>query len=274
LLIGNRAGGIYSTLADLTTLSRSILSSSLLTPTQTRRWLKPISHTANLQYSVGAPWEIWRLTLDSPSKVFDLYTKDGGIRQYTSQLTLAPDYGVGYVILEADGGVSSNGVGVANGALILWINELLFPALEAAAREQADSNYAGHYTSPHPALNSSITIGVDSDQPGLAVTEIVSNGTDLFAVVGSQLLGVPAEDVSLRLYPTGLESGNVGAWRAVWEAKTAPTPQPPFGCGSWGGVDSIQYGGVALDDFVFITGGDGKAVGVNARILRAGLKRV
>jgi hypothetical protein len=182
------------------------------------------------------------------------------------------------VILEADGGTSSQGVGVANGALILWINELLFPALETAAREQAEAIYAGHYVSTDPALNSSITIGVDADQPGLGITEIVSNCTDLLAVVGSQILGVPAEDVSLRLYPTGLESsvsgGKEGAWRAVWEAKNAPTPRPPFGCGSWGGVDGIQYGGVALDDFVFVTGSDAKAVSVEARILRVSLKRV
>jgi hypothetical protein len=270
----NRAGGIYSSLSDLITLSRSILTSSLLIPAQTRRWLKPISHTANLQYSVGAPWEIWRLVLSTPSKVIDLYTKSGGIGLYTSQLTLAPDYGVGYVILEADGVTNGPGLGVANNALILWINELLFPALESAAREEAEVNYAGHYVSTDPSLNSSITIGTDADQPGLGIREIVSNGTDLLAVVGSQILGVPAEDVSLRLYPTGLKSGDVGAWRAVWEATNAPTPTLPFGCGSWGAVDAVQYGGVALDDFVFVTGSGGKAVSVEARILRVGLKRV
>jgi hypothetical protein len=70
-----------------------------------------------LFYSVGAPWEIWRLQLDTPPKVFDVYTKDGGIGRYSSQLALAPDWGVGYIILEADGGTSSEGVGVA-GAVI------------------------------------------------------------------------------------------------------------------------------------------------------------
>ena len=210
--------------------------------------------------------------------MFDLYTKDGGIGRYTSQLTLSPDYGVGYVILEADGGVGGQGAGIANGLLINWINELLFPALETAAREQAEANYAGHYASTDPHLNSSITIAVDADQPGLAVTQIISNGTDLLSIVGSQILGVAAADVSLRLYSTGLENegggGKEGTWRAVWEARNAPKPQPPFGCGSWGGVDGLQYGGVALDEFLFVTGGDGKAVSVEARILRASLGRV
>ena len=52
------AGGLYSSTADLRIIGKSILNSTLLTPAQTRKWLKPLSFTADPHVAVGAPWEI------------------------------------------------------------------------------------------------------------------------------------------------------------------------------------------------------------------------
>lgn len=270
------AGGIYSTTSDISSLGRSILSSTILSPAPTRRWLRPVSHTANLQFSVGTPWEIFRLTLDTPSKVFDLYTKNGGVGCYFSELVLSPDYGVGYTILEADG--NTNIRGVAGRLIMGWINELLFPALEEAAREEADLNYVGDYVSTDQNLNSSMRFAVTSDLPGLSITSLIRNGTDIFAVLGSQILGIPASNVSIRLYPTNLHNsiraGSEVEWHAIWEDKEAPTMEEQFGCGGWSKVDGLLYGNIGLDDFVFVVGNDGRATSVEARALRAPLERV
>jgi CubicO group peptidase (beta-lactamase class C family) len=54
------SGGLASTPNDLAKLGVGILNSTLLSSYQTRKWLKPHTHTARLQYSVGAPWYVIR----------------------------------------------------------------------------------------------------------------------------------------------------------------------------------------------------------------------
>jgi CubicO group peptidase (beta-lactamase class C family) len=88
----NPGAGFYSSPFDLAIFGRAVLSSKLLTPSQTRRWMKPLSHTADPFASVGAPWEIARYTLPSnPYKTVDLYAKSGAFGYYTAYLVLAPD---------------------------------------------------------------------------------------------------------------------------------------------------------------------------------------
>ena len=98
------AGNIYSSPADISKLGRAILQSTLLSKAQTRRWMKPVSHTADIAISVGAPWEIHRVVVPSTKRVVDLYTKSGGIGAYTSKLILIPDFDVGFSILAASHG--------------------------------------------------------------------------------------------------------------------------------------------------------------------------
>lgn len=69
---------MYSSLRDMTTAGRSMLASTLLTPAETRRWLKPRSHTSTLTESVGLPWEIERGPVSpNNSRIVDAYTKGG-----------------------------------------------------------------------------------------------------------------------------------------------------------------------------------------------------
>ncbi len=59
------AAGFYSSPSDLAKFGRAVLGSRQLSPAQTRRWMKPVSHTADPLTSIGAPWEISRYTLPS-----------------------------------------------------------------------------------------------------------------------------------------------------------------------------------------------------------------
>ena len=69
------AGGYFSSLNDMAIIGKSILSSSLLSKAQTRRWLKPSAFVESFDQGVGRPWEIFRLKVNG--KLVDLYTKSG-----------------------------------------------------------------------------------------------------------------------------------------------------------------------------------------------------
>ena len=56
----NPTGGIWSTPNDLMKFARSILDNGLLSPVETRKWLRPRSLVPSLFQLVGAPWEIYR----------------------------------------------------------------------------------------------------------------------------------------------------------------------------------------------------------------------
>jgi hypothetical protein len=44
-------------------------------------------------------------------------------------------------------------------------------------------------------------------------------------------------------------------------------------CGSWGGVDAVMYGNVALDEFLFHFDEYGRAVGIEPRMFRVTLQK-
>ena len=260
------AGSYYSSINDMTKIGLSILNSTFLTPAQTRSWLKPKSFSSSINGSVGAPWEIYRAPGE---RVSYLYTKNGGLGLYASQLALMPDYNVGFTVLAA-GTSSSLQVRVLSNLL----SEIFYPALEAAAQEEANTNYAGTYQDPEGA-NSSITIITD-DRPGLGVQDWLFNGTDGFSIFQG-IVGVPERtNLGIRLYPTGLkttnrEDGRVTrtAWRAVIDVPSVPSPGPfSSSCASWATVDLYTYGGIGADEFVFHLGPDGRALSVDPRVLQ------
>lgn len=84
------SGGLLSTINDLAKFGVGILNSTLFPAHLTRKWMKPISHTASLTYSVGAPWEVIRYIHPSTGKVTDLYTKLGESGLYSGNLVLIP----------------------------------------------------------------------------------------------------------------------------------------------------------------------------------------
>lgn len=179
---------MFSSTNDLTSIGRSILSSTLIKPAITRRWLKPRGFVSNLFNAVGAPWEILRLPFPN-NRIVDLYPKEGDLPGYSGLFVLIPDFSIGFSILSAGANPTTNNVILAD-----LVTDTLLPSIEAAAREEADVLYAGTYTSPDKSLNSSITICTDAAKPGLGVTSWISNGTDM--------INSPITAPEIRLYLT------------------------------------------------------------------------
>ena len=270
------AGGILSTTSDLTALGQSILQSKLLSPAATRAWMKPMTHTSDLQSSVGAPWEISRLQIPvsnatNVSRIVDLYTKSGDIGTYSGLLAVDIDHNIGFSILTAGSNASTQRNVLESLIATTWV-----PALEDAAREEALRSLVGTYSSGNASDNSSITLALDDDRPGLGISSWTSSDVDMLAAIGTNFYGVSVgsnQTFSARLYPTTLVSGNEISFRAVYEA--LPYPEQvglvSLNCITWVLVDSKEYGGIGIDDFVFRLDGNGTAV--SPRVLRRWLPR-
>ncbi|RMJ19119.1 hypothetical protein CDV36_001176 [Fusarium kuroshium] len=266
-------GGMFSTAADLTALGQSILRSSILPANETRAWLKPLSHTSELQMSIGMPWEIRRVLLPTSPKsnktrIVDLYTKNGLLGLYSSFFVLSPDHDFGFVILLAS---ESSGLDMWPILPSLMIDTLL-PAVEEATREDAKERFAGSYKSASGKLE----VGVDRDLPGLSVRSWTRGKVDVLKTF-EMALGMGSG--GLRLYPSGLEGNGKIRFRGVYEnEREVPIPGSvdPWVdlCMPWGGVDSLKYGGIGIDDIEFELDEGGKATGVRPRVWRETLDRV
>jgi len=225
--------------------------------------------------SVGAPWEIFRAP--NLNRTSWLYTKAGNLGLYSSEIILMPDYNVGFTVLAA-GQLSHNNVRILSDMLAA----IFVPGLKAAAKEEAEQVYAGTYTGPI-GTNSSMTVVTD-DNPGLGITQWNLNGTDVFPLIGTIYGATPDQlaqlQVSVRLYPTGLQSadGTKVAWRAVYGLFPEQLDPGAFSenCISWMKVDSVIYRGLGADEFLFNleTNADGsKAVSIEPRVLRTQLQK-
>ncbi|KAK4244931.1 beta-lactamase/transpeptidase-like protein [Corynascus novoguineensis] len=273
-------GGYFSCAKDLTKLGRAILSSTLLPRATTRRWLRPVAHTARLALSLGRPWEIQRLGLpvsslpNSPpdlkdpnlvTRPSDLFTKQGSISGYQTLLALSPEHGIGYVVLA--GGTAGNPAGdmAAYTFLEEALNRVWLVAAEVTAREQTRVAYAGNYTlAPADDEHTENGGGAEAEfalvegEPGLRLERFASNGTDVLALLG-QLNSLPdASRFRAWLYPAGLAGGNKVAFRRHL---------------GWRGLDTVRYGGNPADLFIFELGKDGKAVAVEVPVLKKTLRR-
>lgn len=263
------AAGIYSSIADLRRIGKSILAYELLSPSQTRRWMKPHCFTGDPRVAVGAPWEIAQV--DSiTNRANWMYTKGGQIGMYNSLFALLPDWDVGITVLAA-GSRSAEITGV----LPVAIASKIVPALEMAAKRQANQTYSGQYG----GRKSSIEVAVQDHLPGLAVTSWSMDGRDMFDSIRTLVTGSPTGtgNVSVRLYPTGLRTSSCTkaqreSWRAVYEVIDAASSSTAF-CASWFSVDSVTYGGASLDEFVFELAEDGNARSITASAFDARLEK-
>lgn len=270
-----RTAGLYSSSLDLARFGQAILQNRQLSPAITRRWMKPTSHTASLSFSVGSPWEIHRTRSNiTNGRVIDLYTKSGSLGRYNSLLVLIPDFQITFSILTA-GTTSSPAIKVATEL----VTSSLLPALEKISGIQACENLCGTYASTIKQENSSISI--TADDKGLLVKSWVSRGVDIQEVV--QGMVKDGEQQAIRLQVTNLhtstsshanKSGHV-SYRALFMTTSKnnsfhildDTPE------QWSGVDSVNYGNVAADDFVFGLDQDGRATDLEVRVLRETFKK-
>lgn len=265
---------MYSSPADLGKLGIAILRNAQLSAKETREWLKPATHTNSLYLSVGRPWEIYRFVADdSANHVVDAYTKSGDLGDYHTWFILLPDYNVALSIMVA-------GADTTQSVLRQTIMAPLLPALFATARQQAAENLAGTYNST--TIKSSATFTAD-EGPGLALTSLISNGTDLLTVIG-ELGGTDAANGPVRVYPTTLFAKGSSANKNVVQRTgyrlafqgLVPNPAllPALGaCDTWGGVDSAVYGNVGVDEMVIGVDKNGRGLEVELRGLRVVLER-
>ncbi|RYP74952.1 hypothetical protein DL770_007505 [Monosporascus sp. CRB-9-2] len=65
----------------------------LLSPVQTRRWLKPVTFTSSAGMFIGGPWGILRADNITPDeRLVKFYTKGGDVGTYHAMLCPVPDY--------------------------------------------------------------------------------------------------------------------------------------------------------------------------------------
>ncbi|GAB1320018.1 Beta-lactamase-like protein sdnR [Madurella fahalii] len=264
-------GGYSQSASDVTAVGRSILRSTLLDPIVTRRWLAPAIHTGALRHSMGRPWEILRhavpATLTSNvTRNVDVYTKQGGGGTYTSLLGLSPDHGIGISILTAGNDSQAAFDTIKQAFLDIWL-----AAAEQAARDQAQANYEGTYAH---ADNSSVVVTLYPGEPALFVDRVVSNGTDVLALIISNTgaLSGKSGKPGLWLYPMGIVDGGkriaFRGWPGLQGEKPAET------CGSWAESDRLRWGNYPGDLYVFELDEDGNATGLEAPALGKTLSRV
>ncbi|KAK2806820.1 hypothetical protein FQN50_005682 [Emmonsiellopsis sp. PD_5] len=273
--ITQSSGGIWSTTNDLAKFGVGILNSTLLEPDVTRKWLKPVSHTSHLEYSVGSPWEIHRYQHPS-GRVTDMYTKLGDSGFYGGTIVLIPDYDVGFSVL----GTTLSALRSSATFLVAdMVAETMLPALEAQAMAEANRNFVGTYASTIDGLDSSVTFALnetDGVSDGLLVTEWISRGVDLLTKVKSELT---IDD--LRVVPTITEGGcEKVSFRFDRITKSTPktkalgifTKQFVEASG-WITLDVEMFGGLSLLQFVFDVDQEGKASAVSLPSLRIKLER-
>ncbi|KAK3944422.1 beta-lactamase/transpeptidase-like protein [Diplogelasinospora grovesii] len=267
------SGGIFSTTRDLARFGVGILNSTLLPPDQTRKWMKPVSHTARLQYSVGRPWEILRYTHPSGT-VTDIYTKLGDSGTSSSYLVLLPDYGAGFSILSAssDPGRLIHVVAIAD-----LVANAIIPALDAQAAAEAERKFGGVYSSTSQGLNSTFTLSVDRSHgaaPGLTISPWFSNGTDVLAQLAGEI-GPPP----YRLLPSNSDpKARKVAFQLVGSVDAPISAAPPglflqSVAGDWNYAGLVTYDGTPLSLFVFDTAPDGRAVAGSPAAFGITLKR-
>jgi hypothetical protein len=271
-----RSTSMFSSVRDLALAGKAIMNSTLLSSSQTRRWLKPFSHTSNPANSIGAPWTVYSSGNYPTTPMVDVYTllSNEGVGEglYSSYIGLVPDYGVGYAILSAD---------TISPADLNVHADYTATVLEGAIKSslvQAAGNFGGKYAASNSTSNSStITVLYDA-LPGLYIGDFYSNGADMRKSLG-ELIGVTnSTNLSIRLYPTQLieddgASGSKQAFRAVLQDMNAFEDFDTPTCVSWMSLDVFQYGGRGLDEFIFSLDTTGKVVSVDIPALELTLQK-
>ncbi|KAL8294707.1 hypothetical protein RB600_000583 [Gaeumannomyces tritici] len=279
-------GGMWSSTRDLTKLGQAIMGSKLIKPSMTRRWLKPATFSSDNRASVGEPWGVRQIPLVGTNSSYQFVTsfnKAGQIGKYGVFLALIPELDLGFSVLTA-GEVPAN----LNIGMTETLAGAFLPTWLAASRRVANETYGGRYRSA--ALNSTILVTAgDDNHPGLAMREWTSNGTDMFPIALSAAvylnpLAIPGVQISIRLYPTGLEDrlpGGGGRRRVAFKAMFEDLSQPEVSsmylsdCATWVAQSGAMWGSLPLDQFVFeldgVVGAGGRARRVRNAALRADL---
>ncbi|KAL2861171.1 serine hydrolase domain-containing protein [Aspergillus lucknowensis] len=273
--ISTPSGGLFSTLNDLAKFSTGVLNSTLLTPTETRRWMKPVTHMSDLHYSIGAPWEIYRYEHPDTGLVTDIYTKLGDSGNYGSMTLFLPDFDAGINVITASSKTTRSAQTLF---LIQQVVDVILPALTNQAARELARNYAGTYVATANNLNSSMTfVAAQRGPPGLVISSWISNGTDL-----APWLPYIINARSYGLRPTISPLGNEG--QMVFRPATTPTepvrPGNPsnlftnfYQADQFAQLGQATYAGQYLSEFVFDVEADGSVSAVTPAAWRVRLEK-
>ncbi len=272
--IGVASGGLFSTTHDLARLGVGILNSTLLAPDETRRWMKPVSHTARPEFSVGRPWEIIRFTHASGA-ITDLYTKLGDSGLYSGYIALLPDYNAGFSILAAAS--MPTGRFEATTAVADLITSSIIPALDAQSAAEAERNFAGHIQ-VHRGRPKLVAYSESRPRRGCRTGPnrvVVDQRRDRRAR-GAAFHAEPAWPL-----PAVASISDPTARKVAFQLVTAvdaPKAQTPglFSrniLGDWLNVGGILYGDIPTTLFKFDIASDGTAVAVSSTAYRVKLQK-
>lgn len=167
-------------------------------------------------------------------------TSPGGV--YHTFFGLVPDYDIGITVLTAETTSSTE----VRDTLPFMLADVVLPALDEIARDQAQANFGGHYSSKE--TNTSLTLSADGSQTGLKVTQLISNGVDLFAFFASQF-----PNLVWRLLPNQLNYGDGKVGFTSFQTSALPTnatSTPGINdCPGWFDVDFINYANIPIGKF-------------------------
>ncbi|KAJ4251017.1 hypothetical protein NW762_011667 [Fusarium torreyae] len=279
------AGGLVSSLSDLSKFSHTLLSRTLnLTSAEIEGWLKPGAFAGNAHTMTGMPWEILRLpnlTLDHPHTV-TIYGKSGGAQNYRSQLSIVDDYGLAIVILTA---------GPMKAAPILTDAMLstFVAAADLVSREQA-GRYERKFTNDEKESGVRIEASLKQDKDSMVLFSLSRNGTDIVSSL-TKLWGftlgdfLPEVGPKIRVFPSQLREKTTldgkTVVKEVWHLW--PDLDPGFktdlpgstikqlNCVGWTIQDWVHYGGEPLDRVLVYVGEDGDVRGFEVPFLRSGI---
>ncbi|KAF7541167.1 hypothetical protein G7054_g832 [Neopestalotiopsis clavispora] len=222
---------LYTSTSDLAKAGNGMLSSLLITPSQTRRWLQPVADTSNLRNAVGRPWEIYHAGEHANSSILDVYTKTGAIGNYSSYFGLAPDFDAGFAILahDTEGNPDLN--------VYADVVSLALLTLEELAAKEAVARFAGEYTID--GGSSYVVLNVTDEGPGLVVSQFVVNGTDIRNEVAARA-GFEVQSLDMRLYSSNLVSGIMRQFIAVFQDRSAPVDMGTPTCITWMDIGSLS----------------------------------
>lgn len=251
---------------------------------QTRRWLKPVTFTSSSGMFIGAPWEILRAdNVTSDQRLVEFYSKGGNVGAYHAMLVLVPDYDLVISVLMTGPETSGGVVQLLTSQTVTG----LLPAIETAGKDAARAAFAGTYGDEE--TNSTLTLEVDDEGPGLNITQWVVRGTDVpshwLNYLSAISRSLPEVRIAMRLYPSGLTAGSKTSWRVAVDLGTpeeiaqadAQRFWPQGSCVAWGLMDRAVYEFAALDEMVFGLAdaeSGGAATGIELVGFRAMLQRI
>ncbi|KAF2503171.1 beta-lactamase/transpeptidase-like protein [Lophium mytilinum] len=259
-------GAIYSSTSDLSKFLRYILN-HYNGITHATNWLQPASWAEGLQSFYGMPWEIFRTDeILASRRPVTFATKSGGLPGYSSLIFLLQEYDIGITILDAGG----------RAPLLFKLRDIVtvevVRALEEVALKQLE-RYTGDFVATEPTLNSSLTLSVD--QHGLTVTHFVSNGTDMLDSVVPKFPGIEGP-WRAQLTPTLLFRDEAKQEGELWRLQVVP--EKTEGGSIWDNfcvtdIDSLTYGGLPLQEFVFWEDDEGVVEGLDLSAFRLKMRR-